>query len=189
MGRPKLLLTHAGRTVVEHVLAAWRASHVTQVFVVVHPDDKRLAEVCQAAGATVVQPVNPPPEMKDSVHCALAEVAVRYQPTAKDVWLLAPADMPELSAATIDLVLKAHRDDAPQIIVPTHEGRRGHPVLFPWALAVEVTALGDDQGINTLVSRHEVREIEVPAEEILVDLDTPDDLERWRQDFEKYPSS
>jgi len=189
MGRHKLLLSHAGRTVVEHVLAAWRASQVTQIVVVVHPDDEQLAEICQAAGATVIQPTEPPPEMKDSVKCALAEIAARYQPTERDVWLLAPADMPELSEATIDLVLAAHRDNAQRIVVPTHGGRRGHPVLFPWALAAEVAALGNDQGINAIVSRNEVREIAIAANEILMDLDTPDDLERWRHRHGKGHSS
>jgi molybdenum cofactor cytidylyltransferase len=180
MGYPKLLLTHAGRTLIEHVLAAWRASRVERVLVVVHPDDDDLAAICQLSGADVIRPETPPAEMKDSVACALAEIAARYQPTASDVWLLAPADMPALTAPVIDWVLAAHRANRPTIVVPTHGGRRGHPVLFPWSLATAVAALGDDEGINAIVARHEVREIETPTVEILSDIDSRDDFERWR---------
>jgi molybdenum cofactor cytidylyltransferase len=179
MGEPKLLLEHEGRTIIEYVLAAWRESRVDHVVAVVHPDDDELAKRCRRAGAEVIRPATPPPEMKDSVACALVAIDEEYNPAAGDVWLLAPADMPALSRQTIDAVVAAHTFGQPTIIVPTHQGKRGHPVLFPWTLAEEVSRLGAHEGINAIVARHQVRELDLPAAEILLDIDRPEDFARW----------
>src|SRR5687767_3395037 len=90
MGRPKLLLPWRGRTMIEQTIAAWQAGGVSDVIVVVRPDDSALQKVVVQAGAVTVVPPIAPPEMKDSVQFALADVAVRFSPRAEDVWLLAP---------------------------------------------------------------------------------------------------
>lgn len=177
MGRPKLLLPWGAGTVIESVIAAWRASGVSRCVVVVHPDDTELAEVCRAAGPEVVVAKSPPPDMKASVRCGLEFVAAAHRPAAGDAWLVAPADMPLLSASAIDLVLAAHRLAAPRIVVPTHEGRRGHPVLFPWTLAAEVATLGEAEGLARLLHEHGVVEVESSERSILLDFDTPADYQ------------
>ncbi|MBX3411321.1 MAG: nucleotidyltransferase family protein [Pirellulales bacterium] len=185
MGQPKLLLEREGRPLIEYVLAAWRESQIDRVVVVVHPEDDELAQRCRRAGAEVVRPAAPPPEMKDSVAQALGYVDDLYQPAPGDVWLLAPADMPALSPGVIDAVLAAHRAADAAIIVPTHQGKRGHPVLFPWPLAQEVSELGQDEGIHMLVARHVVRELELPSSEILLDVDRPEDFARWANEGDR----
>ena len=80
MGEPKLLLPWGETTIIESVLAAWRASRVARIVVVVHPEDTRLAELCRAASAMVIQPEIPPPDMKASVCHALAWLAVHESP-------------------------------------------------------------------------------------------------------------
>ena len=63
-------------------------------------------------------------------------------------------------------------------------GRRGHPVLFPWPLAAEVDRLAGNEGLNTIVARHSVIEVEVggaaPGATPFADLDTPEDYQRLR---------
>lgn len=197
MGRPKLLLPWGSKTVIEHVLGTWRASRVDQIVMVVHPDDASLAEIGRRCGATVVRPDRPPAEMKASVCIALAHIEREFGPDHSDGWLMAPADMPTLERDTIDRLLEAYRASldvpsrdrpivgAPSVVpptiwVPSANGRRGHPVLFPWSLAPEVSRLGAGDGLNALLARHPVRTIEVTAEAIPQDLDTPDDYGRLR---------
>ncbi len=182
MGAPKLLLPWGASTVIEHVLAAWQASRTTHTVVVVHPDDEALAEVCRTSGAEVVVPSEPPPDMKVSVRLALEYVTERYAPHERDAWLLAPADMPTLSTDVINRVLAAYQADRSKIIVPVHAGRHGHPALFPWSLAADVAHLAENEGVNRLLARHPVREVECPAEALAVDLDTPEDYRRGHKD-------
>jgi molybdenum cofactor cytidylyltransferase len=185
MGRPKLLLPWDGATVIQRVLATWRASGVTHTVVTVHPGDESLADLCRRSGADVVAPAEPPADMKTSVQLALTHVQRQYQPHAHDAWLLAPADMPGLQAADIARVLQAYCNllspsGEPRIVAPVFGGRRGHPVAFPWSLAADVERLTAAEGINRLVAGRSVLEIECPDRSILDDLDTAADYQRLR---------
>lgn len=180
MGQPKLLLPWSGGTVIEAVLRTWLASRVDRVMVVVRPGDEALKKLCRGERVEVVVPAVAPPEMKHSVAAGLDHVAAFHQPTERDVWLLAPADMPRFSSSTIDLLLAAHRPLDPAILVPCFAGRRGHPVLFPWALAAEVSRLPEDAGIQWLLQQHGWRPLDCPDPDVLEDLDTPEDYQRLR---------
>jgi molybdenum cofactor cytidylyltransferase len=183
MGQHKLLLPWRGATVIEHVLAAWRASRVDRVILVAHPSDRQLAELGAAAGAEVVRPESPPPEMKDSVRLGL-QFASRYQPAASDAWLLAPADMPGLKSATIDRMISAYEADlaraGDRIYVPRFGRRQGHPVLFPWSMAQQVTLLAAGEGVNALLGRNPIVYVEAAEDAVADDLDTPEDYQRLR---------
>lgn len=182
MGRPKLLLPWQGQPILEHVLAAWKASAVECVVVVVHPDDVEIAELARRCGAETIVPDEPPPDMKASVGHALRFLAERFAPRDNDLWLLSPADVPRLDDKAIDFVIAAARKNPGRIVVPRHNDRRGHPVALPWALAAEVATLPADQGVNALLERHGVVEVDYPEPTILADLDTPDDYRRLREE-------
>ena len=181
MGQPKLLMPWRDATVIEYVLRAWLASQVTQTIVVLHPEDTRLAEVCRGAGAEVVIAREPPLDMKASIRLGLEHVARRH-PRPEDVWLVAPADMPTLTAKIINQVLAAHRASDRQIAVPEHRGRRGHPVLFPWPLAEQVASLGPSEGLNALVEKGPMTAVPIDDPAVLADLDTPDDYQSLRNE-------
>lgn len=178
MGSPKLLLPWRGRPLIETVLAAWRNSRANAVVLVVHPDDELIAATGRAAGVDVVVPTQPPSDMKASIRLGLEYAARRWAPHRDDFWLVAPADMPLLTAEAIDAVLAQPRPDHQPILIPRYQGRRGHPVQFPWSLAGQVAQLGANEGLNALVARHQVLEFEVDQPGILADLDTPEDYRR-----------
>ena len=178
MGQPKLLLPLGDQTLFEHLVSAWTASGVERVVVVIHPNDKKLAELARNSGADVVVPDRPPEEMKISVRLGLEWIEANCRPAETDAWLLAPADMPRLDSGAIDAVLSAYTPAEPRIIVPKHKGRRGHPVLFPWKLAADVARLGPNEGVSELFSRHEFFELDYPDPCVLDDVDTPEDYER-----------
>lgn len=190
MGQPKLKMLWGAMTVIEQVVAAWRRSGVDHVVAVVRSDDSELAGLCQRAGAIVVVPEPPPPEMKDSVMAALDAITTRFHPRGDAAWLLAPADMPRLSSEVIDALLDEHSGSNQAILVPTHATpargpsrqatavKRGHPVLFPWPLAQDVARLNEDEGVNVLLARTPTREVAVNQPSILDDLDTVDDYRR-----------
>lgn len=178
MGQPKLSLPLGDRTLFEHLVSAWTASGVERVVAVIHPIDKKLAELARNSGADVVVPERAPEEMKISVRLGLEWIEANCHPAETDAWLLAPADMPRLDSVAIDAVLSAYTPAEPRIIVPKHKGRRGHPVLFPWKLAAEVGRLGANEGVNALLNRHGVVELDYAESSVLDDVDTPEDYER-----------
>jgi molybdenum cofactor cytidylyltransferase len=178
MGRPKLLLPWGETTVIEATLAAWRDGGVSQTIVIVHPADVELAELCRARGASVVVAPTPPVDMKASVLLGLNFVRDTLAPQAGDAWLVAPADMPTLSAEVIRQLLSAHDTDKSAILVPEHQGQRGHPVLFPCSAAADVTKLAGDTGIDQLTHGTGVRMVDCGELPAASDLDTPDDYHR-----------
>lgn len=194
IGRPKLLLPLAdGRSLVEHVLGAWRASQTSAIVVVVRGDDVALAERCRGERTTVVQPEVDPSDMKASIAAGLDYVRAEHAPRADDAWLVAPADMPLLPAAAIDAVIAAYHEccrgvvpvgaaiPRPSLVVPYCRGRRGHPVLFPWSLAAAVAKLATDEGLNRLLERYPSLAVDVADEGILNDVDTAEDYARLRR--------
>jgi Uncharacterized MobA-related protein len=181
MGRPKLLLPVAGQPLILHTLAAWKQSRVDRIVVVLRPDDAALADVVHSAEVDTVIPPAAPPDMKASLGYGLAHIALNYRPNADDCWLVAPADMPGIAPQFINRLLDQAASNPQRVIIPTLEGRRGHPVLLPWSLAGEVPQLPLQEGLNWLIDRCHPQlvacdDLATSAENAFADIDTPDDL-------------
>jgi molybdenum cofactor cytidylyltransferase len=85
------------------------------------------------------------------------------------------ADMPFVSSAIIDRIVDAF--SAGKIIVPTFEGRRGNPVLWPRELFPSLHRLAGDVGSRTLFDAHRTSIVEIPmGTAVTVDVDTPRDF-------------
>lgn len=181
MGAQKLLLPWESHTVLENLLTSWKQSQVSEMVLVTRRSEEEVVQRAKASGALVVTPEVDPPEMKISVAHGLQFVRDHFFPTDTDVWLLAPADMPRLSARVVDQLLREAASWKQQsILVPMIGEQRGHPVLFPWALADEVFSLSENEGINQLLKRHPVQMLPCDDPAILEDIDTPEDYQKAR---------
>ena len=180
MNQPKLLLQWRGKSILDHVLAAWHQSRATRTIVVIRQDDLVLRELCAKHDVDCICPKTSPRDMKQSVQYAIEFIASQYHPIEDDAWLLAPADLPKLTFELIDSVIRRHRSDN-SIIVPRFESRTGHPVLFPWSASQAVLKLGDNEGINRLVSHQaengNIAYVEQPDSAAFDDIDTAEDFE------------
>ena len=177
-GAPKLLLPIDGVALIERVLSAWTRSAVTRTIVVVRAADESLLERCRRLDVDIVAPAVDPADMKASVQLGLGYVAKQYGPRADEAWLVAPADLPRLSAEAIDLVLAAHDPARPAAIMPVAARRRGHPALLPWSWAEKVSCLEADEGVDALLKRLPVREVFWGDGSIVEDVDTAADYAR-----------
>ena len=96
--------------------------------------------------------------------------------------LVTLVDVPLVSAETVRAVLAAYRGSGGAPIVrPVNRGRHGHPVIFDRALFSELRHADTATGAKSVVNAHraEVLEVEVPDEGAFVDIDTPEDYERY----------
>ncbi len=180
MGRPKLLLPIGQQTVIGRLLAVLDSPRIAERLVVMRQDDTDLADAVRSDNATVIQPETDPPDMRYSVEAALSVIANRHTPTANDAWLLIPADYPMVQRQTADALLDAWSQTAAKILIPKHDGRRGHPVIFSWTLAERVPSISADRGLNTLVHEfaEHIEEVPVTDPAIRLDMDTPEDYAR-----------
>jgi molybdenum cofactor cytidylyltransferase len=101
--------------------------------------------------------------------------AIRQLPAECDAVLIVLADMPFLQAKSLQALAQALQNGA-QIVVPTHEGRKGNPVGFARMHFVELLTLRGDQGARDLLKRHALTEVTVVDEGIFKDIDVPQDL-------------
>ncbi len=187
MGRPKLLLPLGGVPVLRRVVDALRAGGVDRAVVVVAPRATKLARLAEDAGAIPCVLAEETPDMRATVACGLHHLEERFHPAPDDAWLLVPADHPTLSADTVRR-LTAPRTAEPHfsIFLPTVRGRRGHPALVGWSHAAAVHAMPPGEGLNHYLRRQAAATCEVPVADpdILVDLDTPEDYERLRREWD-----
>lgn len=94
-------------------------------------------------------------------------------------WLILPGDMPVVRPRTLLAVARelAHHP----VAYAQHRGRQGHPVGFAAELYSELVALDGDEGARRLVARYPAHGVEVDDGGVLVDIDTPADLDRLRE--------
>ena len=180
MGRPKLALPLRGRPVLEHVVAALVEAGVAPVLVVLGPHVAELANPARAAGAAVLLLPEATPDMRATVERGLAWLEEAVPPGPQDDWLLVPADHPALDAGVIRGLIAARPQPGRSIVVPTWQGRRGHPTLIGWGHVAGMRALPAGLGLNAYLRRHtaETLEVAVGTADVLNDLDTPEDYER-----------
>ncbi|MDC0308322.1 nucleotidyltransferase family protein [Planctomycetaceae bacterium] len=187
MGEPKLLIDLGGKPIIVHLLETLQASSaVSRIVIVARSDDTNLLEVLEQHAherLTVITPTEDPPEMRDSVELALAALDLWESPTWEDSWALLPADHPLITPETFQKVCQAWKDSSAEIFIPTVNETGGHPTFFRWPVSEEVAKLSSDEGLNSIVRAFPSRVVHWPtdANELLFDLDTPEDLERVRQ--------
>lgn len=183
MGRPKLLIPFGGVPLIARVVRALLDGGAGLVIVVSPPDDvpegPAIADRAREAGARVVTPSARPAEMRESVELALAELKRNGPPRAL---MLTPADSPALTSEIVRRVLDRWTESPESMVIPVAGGKRTHPLILPWDLARRIPAIPAHLGINSLATAHPERivEIEIPAPELAEDMNTPEDLSRWR---------
>jgi molybdenum cofactor cytidylyltransferase len=186
MGRPKLALPLGNRSVLEHVIAALRQGGVEHVLVVVGQHVPELTSLALRAGAYVFLLPEETPDMRATVQRGLGWLEERFQPRLNDRWLLVPADHPTLDPAVVrTLQVARERHELHSVVVPTFQGRRGHPTLIDWKHVAGMRSLPAGVGLNAYLRQQAGETLEWPVEsaDVLCDLDTPEDYERLRKSF------
>jgi molybdenum cofactor cytidylyltransferase len=92
------------------------------------------------------------------------------------------ADQPFIRPQTLDHLAQQHRRSNAQIVIPTHHGIRGNPVLLDRSVFSEAMALEGDVGCRAIFENHlqGIEKVEVDDEGILLDIDNPADYQRLR---------
>ncbi len=104
---------------------------------------------------------------------------VNQSPQARG-WVVALADMPWIRPETIRAVADRLRQGA-ALVIPTFEGRRGHPVGFSTGYRAELLQLRGDRGGRSIINRHPEAVVEIACEDrgIWLDVDRDEDLQRF----------
>ena len=175
MGSPKPLLDAGGRSFLERVGLALSHGGCDRLFVVVRDPRSPVAAMARKIGGEVV--VNPDPLEGPitSLRCVLDLLSEKTE-----ACVFCPVDHPLVVSATVEALIAAFRARAAPVVVPAFEGKRGHPVLFGSVLFPELREEGLEEGARTIVHRHlhELEEVHVEDEGVVIDIDTLPDYRR-----------
>lgn len=94
-----------------------------------------------------------------------------------DKFFLIPGDYPIVTRDVYRILLQSRGD----IIIPTFQGRKGHPVLIKTTLAEEILREPEESNLRDFIRRKGFETIEVEDEGILLDIDTEADYEKARK--------
>ncbi len=142
---------------------------------VVREDNLLLQQQLRALGMQIVLCGAEAQEMSTSLVAGVC-AANRYFPDAAG-YVVALADMPAIQPGTIaaigKLIVAGHG-----IVVPTWQGKRGHPVGFARKFYDELLQVRGDQGARGLLKQYadEIRLLPCNDAGIVLDVDTPNDF-------------
>lgn len=144
MGRPKPILDFDGRTCLDLVLEACLGSGSGEVLLVLGAGADRIRSACRLP-AEVVQVFNADHQRGQTSSVKAGLRALEELGGDADGFFILPVDLPLVAPADLVRVREVFedREDGKTIVIPTHEGRRGHPVLLEAAHRQGILELDD----------------------------------------------
>ncbi|MFC3574452.1 nucleotidyltransferase family protein [Streptomyces yaanensis] len=173
-GRPKALLPHRGRPLVEYAVGVLRAAGCRRVHVVLGAAADAVRAQADLDGCVLVD--NPDWEggMGSSLRAGLDSLAG----TGASAALVSLVDQPGIGPEAVARILAAYRNET-SLVSAAYAGVRGHPVLFGashWA-GIAAVATGD-RGARAYLRAHEDAITLVECGDVAqpYDIDTEGDL-------------
>jgi len=181
MGEFKQLLPFGNKTFVEQCVDILKETKVGEIIVVTGHRD---AEIRRVLGDRNVKYAHNPDYrlgMATSIKCGVRAVSIGSQ-----AFLIALVDQPQIKAETISRIIEEYKKMAPKIVVPTNDGRRGHPILLDASLKDDILQLDPEEGLRQLVHQHSesITSVDVSSRTVLEDCDFPEDYRRIIRDLE-----
>ncbi len=173
-GRNKLLVKIDGKPIIHNVVERALSSKVDEVIVVLGWEAKKIRNTLEDLPCRFVVNKEYRKGQSSSVKAGLREIAL-----GTEAILVLPGDVAMINPSSIDMVVEAYNDGKNSIVVASHTGRSGHPILFSKKMFKEIEQIDEATfGLKSVVSRHEseIRMVETGSEDVLRDIDTPKDL-------------
>lgn len=173
---PKQLWLLEGEPLVTRIARRALSSRLAEVIVVVGHQANRVATALTGLPVRIIDNAAYEAGQASSVRAGLEAVG-----GAASGSLFMPVDQPHLGVGLIDGLIELFEATGGPIVVPSFRGRRGAPVLFARSLFPELQGLEGDVGGRQLFPLHPDDVVELPLVDAapLLDLDTPEDMERF----------
>ena len=173
MGRAnKMLVEVDGAPMVVHAARALIDSEADPVAVVLGHEPEAVMKALDGLDVVFVRNADYANGLSTSLRAGLAAL-----PDICAGAVVALGDMPGVGAEDIDRLIDAFDPASGQsICVPTHDGKRGNPVLWARRYFDEISGVSGDVGARHLIGANADQVHEVPTENpgVLIDLDTPE---------------
>jgi molybdenum cofactor cytidylyltransferase len=177
MGTPKALLPFRGKTFVEHLIEVTRHPRVGVTRVVLGAGASDIQEKLRLDSDSIVLNENWSQGQLSSI-----QASIRSLPAGTtESLILCPVDHPLISAELVARLIGRFDSGGSRIVLPTHNGRRGHPVIFHASLYEELLQASPELGARQVVWAHPQDVEEFPTEEegVVLNLNDPETLKKF----------
>ncbi len=178
MGQPKVLLPWENGTILEHILRQLLLGRVRELVVVTGHEAEPVARIAEKMDVTVAHnPGYARGEMLSSL-----QMGLRALPAHVSAALIVLGDQPRIQPNVVSALVTAYAEGKGELIVPSFQHRRGHPLLVDRRYWPELLGLMGGAP-RDVINRHadEIHYVEVQTDSVLRDVDTPDDYEDERR--------
>jgi molybdenum cofactor cytidylyltransferase len=180
MGVNKLFLKHRnGITFIEHLVNEYQKFGCNQIVVVVNPNnDAEIRSNYSQLLNHVEIAINPNPELG-----RFRSVKIGLNALKKSSYVfIHNIDNPCCEA----LIINVLQDNIIgfDYVVPTFKGKGGHPILFSPSVYKGIELEKDDRILSEYLSRFNGKRVEVNRENILMNINTPDEYDRFLSEYE-----
>jgi molybdenum cofactor cytidylyltransferase len=179
MGEPKLLLPWSGRkTIIEHIVEQLIRSRIEHIVVVTGHMANEVKEIVKPMGVKVAFNRS----YKTGEMLSSLKTGLRAMPDHVAASLVVLGDQPRIQPKVIYQIMLAYAEGAGDLIIPSYEMKRGHPILMGRRYWPEVLDLKRNQSLRDVINNHhdDIHYIPVNTDSVLRDVDTPDDYQKER---------
>ncbi|WP_282171400.1 nucleotidyltransferase family protein [Cytobacillus firmus] len=160
MGTLKGLLPWNGTTLFEHQLKTLKKSVFTDIVVVLGYEAEKFLSIEKKHSANFI--IN---EHFQDGKCSSIIAGVKAADTLSETILITSVDQP-LHSVIINKLAGNFRKRRCLIAVPSHQGKRGHPILFSSRLRSELLSIREEKmGLRHVIQKNEKFLLEVPVED------------------------
>jgi len=184
MGAFKPLLPFGNKTVIERCIDYLREAGVETIVVVLGHRADEVRERLKALSLTFALNPDPNSEMGASIAAGIPELPATAQAT-----LIALCDYPAVPATVVSTLIENWKRGA-RLVIPTWQGRGGHPVLVDLGFKAELLELTPSRGLRALFEAHpdELQRVAVDSPFVARDMDTWDDYRALHEEVTGEPA-
>ena len=175
MGDFKQLLPLRDKTFVEHCVDSLLGTRVCEVIVVT---GHRESDVRRALGGRrVIFAHNS--EYKSGMTSSIKRGMLAVS-EGSSACVIALVDQPLIDPNVINTIIETYEKEQPLIVIPTYQGKNGHPILLDLKLKEAILNMDSSQALREVVHAHtsETSRVEVSDNRVTEDCDLPEDYER-----------
>lgn len=183
LGLPKQLLAdESGRAMVVRTVMQLQDAGCEPVIVITGAAHDAVSRELEPYDVSVVFNDSWSEGMGSSVRCAMEWLDARAPVEATDAVIIAACDMPSVTSQHVSTMLSTFRQKGSRVASSYDASSgatvRGVPALFPREDWNALRSLSGDRGARDLLVKPDTSLVTLPSGGF--DLDTPDDVERWR---------
>jgi molybdenum cofactor cytidylyltransferase len=175
MGVVKSLLPWGESFLLDRVIVNAYQSELAGLIVVLGYEAETISKKIDFKDSKVI--INPDYSLGQS---SSLRVGLDGVPADTDGAMFLLGDQPFVTAKIIDSLIHAFQKQPSSLIIPTHQGKRGNPVVVHRSIFNMVKRITGDTGPRVLFRslKEEIKEVEVFDPGIHLDVDTIDDYQR-----------